>query len=269
MRPHGIHAGVPAHEYHQRVLGVASKSALDLVNRSPAHYLEWVRGAEEESSDALFFGSAFHMALLEPEVFAANYAVRPKYDRRTKGGKAASELWDVTHPGVTAISEDMASRIIAMVAAVASHPLAGKMVRDGEPELSAYWQDKETGVECKARADYYVRGRKMLVDVKTTEDARPDHFQRDLAKYGYARQAAMYLEAFQALGEDVQFFCFAVVEKHAPFAVATYVLDANAMARGSYSIRGDLETLAECMKTDTWPAYAIGLQEISLPAWAA
>jgi len=73
--PHGIHRGIPESDYHRPVLGLASKSTLDDVRRSPAHYFANVTGVtESSSSDAFAFGTAFHCATLEPERFGQEYA---------------------------------------------------------------------------------------------------------------------------------------------------------------------------------------------------
>lgn len=55
-----------------------SKSGLDLVGRSPAHYkAKYLDGIDEVTSDtpAKRFGAAFHLRTLEPEIFEADYAI--------------------------------------------------------------------------------------------------------------------------------------------------------------------------------------------------
>ena len=75
----GVFYDIPAEEYHQRELGVASKSTLDLVHHSPAHYYAWLQGLDKEPTPALEFGAAFHCASLEPERFARDYAIVPNF----------------------------------------------------------------------------------------------------------------------------------------------------------------------------------------------
>jgi hypothetical protein len=75
----GVHRDFSPDQYHAPVLGVASKSALDKVRRSPAHYRAWLNGTDTvETSGALTFGQAFHCALLEPERYALEYAAEPE-----------------------------------------------------------------------------------------------------------------------------------------------------------------------------------------------
>jgi hypothetical protein len=163
---------------------------------------------------------------------------------------------------------DMA-RIRAMMASVRAHPLASRMIHDGDAEATLRWKDGITGLECKARVDYYVPRLGMVADVKTSEDARPDAFRKSVANYGYHRQDAFYRSAFTAVGAAVEHFVFVVVEKQAPHAVAVYALDQEAVTRGFASVRADMAVLAECLRTDKFPGYETSIQTLSVPPWAA
>lgn len=266
----GIHHSVPPHKYHRRRIGVVSKSALDMVHRSPAHYKAWVDGLlPERDTPALRFGVAFHCALLEPERFEREYTVEPDFgDCRKKENRAARDEWRAVNDGKTPLSEEDYEAIRGMVTAVHSHELAGKMIRDGEPELTVSWTDDETGLQCKARADYYVRKLGMVLDIKSTEDATWEGFRRNIAKWRYHVQDALYRAGFAAVGEPCQHFVFVAVEKTFPHAIGIYTLDADSVSKGYSAARRDITTLAECLKKDEWPGYPTGIQTIELPPWA-
>ena len=70
-----------AAEYHTHP--AVGHSSLVRLLRSPAHFQNYLV-APHEPTPALLFGPAFHAELLEPEAFAENYVVVPKFDRRTK-----------------------------------------------------------------------------------------------------------------------------------------------------------------------------------------
>ena len=267
---HGVHASVPERVYHGRVLGLASKSALDLVHRSPAHYKAWVDGHEAPPTPAMVFGRALHMALLEPERFARKFATQPGFgDCRFKENKARRDEWRRDNAGREPISSADAERIAGMVASVRAHPLASKLLVGGRAELTVRWRDGGTGLECKVRADYYVQDRGLLIDVKSTEDAGPTEFAKSCARYGYHRQHAFYRDGFRAAKLPAEHFVFIAVEKEPPYAVATYVLDDDAVARGEDSIADDMATLARCLKTGEWPGYETSIRVLTLPRWAA
>lgn len=266
----GLHAAVPASVYHRREPGIASKSVLDLVRRSPAHYAAWLHGVDvEEYTPALAFGAAFHCAVLEPEEFAKSYAMAPEFgDLRTKTGKSARDEWLSKNRGRIALSAEDSGAIDGMIASLGAHPLVAKMLRDGTPELTVRWRDADTGVECKSRADYYVRRLAMVLDLKTTQDASFDAFRTSVARYGYHRQDAMYRMGFAAAGAPIEHFILISVEKTPPHAVALYSLDADAISRGYMQTRLLLDHFGACVRDNAWPGYPANIQELDLPRWA-
>ncbi len=267
----GLHYDVVEGVYHQRIVGVASKSALDLVRRSAAHYKAWIDGAkEDEETDALAFGKAFHCAILEPGRFAVDYVVEPAFgDCRKKEPKAARDAWREENKGRIWLANDDAAACDGMAASLRRHPVASKLLSGGRSEVTARWRDAETGIDCKARGDYYHEGQRILVDLKSATDASMETFAKSAANFGYHRQCAFYTDGFGAAGAPVDLFVFVVVEKVAPFAIATYVLTPDDVAKGRTSIRRSLETLATCLDTGTYGAYPAETQVLALPSWAA
>jgi hypothetical protein len=267
--PIGLHANVPTARYYARRLGQVSKSGLDRFHRSPAHYKAWIEGKLDSETVALSFGRAFHCAILEPERFADEYAAEPDFgDCRFKAAKDKRNAWRDEHAGHNIVDSESMVAIEGMRAAVLAHPLAGKMIRDGQSELTAVWDDPDTGLRCQCRADYYVRKLAMILDVKTTDDAGEDGFRRSIYKYRYHVQDALYRFGFSAVGEHVQHFVLVAVEKEPPYALATYALDADGIGRGYSAARRDIDALSECIKTNKWPGYPERIQTIELPPWA-
>jgi len=241
--PVGLHLEVPEDVYHQRQLGVASKSALDKIRRSPAHYHAWATCADEdEDTPALRFGRAFHTAVLEPAKYQP--AKSTKKDR-----------------------ED-AEAITGMVASLRAHPIAGRLLSGGHREVTIRWD--AGGVPCKGRLDGYhpelLGG--VAFDLKSTTDASPEEFARSVARYGYARQEAFYRDGLAALGRAVPHFLFLVCEKAPPYCAAVYALSVDAVSRGRVSIVRDLETLAACCASGVFPGYPDGITTLELPRWA-
>lgn len=277
--PHGLHEGVPADVYHQRHRGLVSKSSLDIVHRTLAHYDAWVsRVLPEEESEALDFGTKFHIGLLEPDLFASKFVVEPVFgDCRNKENKAKRDAWrkevgwdeDAAKSRVQTLSASTDEAIRGMVKAVHAHPIAGKAVRDGVSELTLRWKDQDTGLECKSRADYYVKSRRMVVDVKSAADASEKAFTKSVANYRYHVQDALYRAGFAACGEPIQHFMFVVVEKTPPFAIATYVLDMDAIQAGHTAATRDMAKLATALQNNEWPGYPVGIVKLELPPWAA
>lgn len=268
--PDGLAFDVPPEQYHQRTLGHVSKSGLDRFHRSPAHYKAWVDGeVDDTDTPALTFGRAFHCAVLEPERFAREYCAAPDFgDCRFKANRERRDEWRSENAGKEELTAAESEAIIGMRDSVLRHPLAGKMIRDGRSEVSISWKDPGTGLRCRARADYYVKRLAMVLDLKSADDASPEGFRRAVAKHRYFVQDALYRFGFSEVGEPLQHFVLIACEKVRPYAVGTYSLDAEGIGRGYSSARHDMDAMAECIRTNHWPAYPEKIQTIDLPFWA-
>lgn len=265
-----IETNVPAHEYHRREFGVVSKSALDQIDQTPAHYKAWADGLERAPTKAMRFGTMLHMALLEPARFAETYVIRPDFgDCRVKENKERKAAWEATYGGRTEMASEEQADILGMLKSVMEHPAGARLLVGGEPEVTLRWKDPLTGLPCKSRADYWVKSKRFVVDIKTTEDASPKGFARSVANFRYHVQDALYRDGFRACGEPIEHFAILAVEKKAPYAVAVYTLDADAVARGYHASRSNIAVLADCLARNAWPSYSEGVEELGLPSWAA
>lgn len=266
--PIGLHYDIPGPRYYSRAVGQVNKSGLDKFHKAPKLYKAWVEGLEKETA-ALRFGRAFHCAILEPDRFAREYAAEPDFGNCTyKANKERRNAWRDEHAGFEVIDAVDMVTITGMREAVMAHPLAGKMIRDGRSEVTAVWTDPETGLPCRCRADYYVAGLGMVVDVKSCEDASEDGFIRSIAQYRYFVQDALYRAGFNAVGARFDHFVMLAVEKQYPYLVATHSLDSEAVARGYTSTRRDIDRLAECVRKNEWPGYPERITSLRLPPWA-
>jgi PDDEXK-like domain of unknown function (DUF3799) len=265
--PTGIHRGITPERYHARHLGVVNKGALTAIGRSPKYYRSWLAEPDEDTP-AFAFGRAFHCAILEPEIFARDYTVAPDFgDCRFKEAKAARDEWRQANAGKIELTAADGLAIERMAASLRSHELGALVLRDGEPELTIVWQDEDTGLFCKTRPDYWVRSRRMCIDLKSTEDARLASFTRDAVRFDYPLQDALYRSAFAAVGESVDHFLFVAVEKTPPFDVSVLTLDQDGVSRGYSRCRMRMDLMAECLRTDQWPGYEPRIHTMELPAW--
>jgi hypothetical protein len=262
---------MPADQYHAH--SAVGHSGLVRIMRSPAHYQEYV-GNPPEPTPAMQFGTAFHTVLLEPDLFGKTFVVAPKFDRRTKEGKAAAEAWEAEHAGKTALTAEQMNAIEQMVASVKQHAGAAGLLANGMAEMSGFWTDPDTGIQCKCRPDFLsMAGETVtgIVDVKTCCDASADGFARAIATLGYDVQAAFYQDGLGAMtGRTIPFY-FIAVEKDAPFAVAAYKASDEVIEVGRSKYRGALQLLKWCRENDRWPAYQPNgeVEVINLPRWAA
>lgn len=259
-------------EYHGDTSRV-SKSGLDQINRSPAHYWQRYLNPNREpevQSPALLLGSAFHSAVLEPEDFSASYIRAIECDRRTKEGKKAWEDFMSIQDGKTAVNAGEFDKLLAMRKAIQAHPIASALLEDGTAEGTLHFTHAGTGVACKSRLDFLHSSGEYIIDLKTTEDASPAAFFKSVANYRYHVQGAFYLDAFAYAGlKAPDKFVFIAVEKSPPYGVGVYYLPEDVLAIGRECYEENLATYAEAISSGIWTGYTPEkILPVTLPAWA-
>ena len=274
-------------EYHDDTSRI-SKSGLDLIGRSPLHYYRRYLAEERDAapdSKALIMGSAVHAAILEPAVFEAEFCRGlENCDRRTKEGKEQYQNFLNASGGKQVLTPEDFADVLTIRDAVLAHPVAARLLSEGTPEGVLYFDypassfplDEGESVEdfeaapAKIRFDFLHSSGTVLVDIKTTEDASPEAFQRSVAKYNYHKQAALYTDAFAFSGLPVpDKFVFIAVEKSAPYAVGVYLLATEAVEVGRGEVAAGMKTYSIARKTGNWAGYTpTKIVPITLPAWA-
>jgi hypothetical protein len=237
-----------------------SKSGLDLILRSPAHYRY---APKRESTRAMEIGTALHCAILEPERFATDYMLlREVTDRRASAYKDACKVWSAER----VLTGTEADKVAGMQESARCNPhLAEYLSAPGRYELSVFAIDPETGVLVKCRFD------KMLdcgtgFDLKKTQDIRD--FGKSVANYGYHMQESFYRDVYKWFtGEELRGFAFGAVEEQMPHASAPFVLDEEALDIGRMLYRKALNEYADCLHKDEWPGIAGEPQVVQLPSW--
>lgn len=250
---------VPEDEYHADRSAV-SKSWLDRIDRSPAHLRAYLDGKSKDTP-TLLLGRLVHCAVLEPDLVFQKFVVPPDINRRTKAGREEYAAWEAENANRTIVTADQLDLALAIRDSVYHNRAAKALLNDGDPEATVVWKNTDTGELCKARADWLREN--VIVDVKTTQDARPEAFARSIANYRYDVQTSHYEEGF-----DIDRFVFIAVEKDPPYACAVYAADDLIRARGKEARDRNLRTYAECKATDTWPGYEEVIHTIHLPRWA-
>lgn len=251
-----------------------SVSGVKRFRRSPYHFhaLKGPHGAPpKEPTAAMVNGTLVHCATLEPDEMPRRYAVGPDGPRTSKAWKDHAAWAAMT--GLEPITGVQYIAALRQAAALRTLPDVDTLLSDGQPEVSAFWRDEATGVLCKCRPDWVSPVADgtgvILVDVKTTADASPEAFARSAANLGYHLQAAWYCHGYaQATGLEVHGMVFACVESEFPHAVAAYMLDDEAIAKGRAACDAALVAYAECERTCTWPSYPQDIVTLQLPPWA-
>lgn len=256
----GIIPNMPIGEYH-RLAGVSS-TGLNQAHISALRYKHFIDGGVTISDTVALEGNLIHCAICETPEYYKRYIVAPKVDKRTKDGKKEWSDFVEANPNMQYITEDQHAMAMEAAGNAVSHPLF-PFRNVISAEVSIFWKDDDTGLDCRCRPDIMVRDYGLIIDVKTTDNART--FHQSVAKYGYHRQEAFYRMGLRAVGIAVSRYLFLVVEKKAPYDVIFYELDSEYVALGEIEVRNAMATVALAKRTGIYPGYPSEIVPVSMP----
>ena len=252
-------------EYHS--CNGLSRSGIMAFRKSPLHYwAEYRSGVKKEKEDtpAILLGKAVHSYVLEPDTFKDKYMVAEKVNRQSNAGK---EKWNQLMQdlnGRTFLTQEMFDEVERIGQTFLTNDLTKQFIENGQIEKSLFWKDVTTNILLKCRPDIWHSN--MICDIKTTTDASPREFQRDIMNYGYHIQAAMIQDAIETIyHKKISDFIFLSIEKKPPYATGIYILDHASIERGREEYREVLENYRKTEETQVWHSYKPTI--ISLPAY--
>lgn len=262
----GIHPNLHRREY-ERIERV-NFSTLKWMARSPAHYRS-VLTTPAKDTDAKKLGRVAHLAAFEPERFNSAIAV---WDGGTRRGKD----WDKfcsQHEGKELLTLNEYDKCRAIQRAVRANVDAMGYVTGGHGEVAVLWTQvigdgaNRYSFDCKGRLDF--DGAQAITDLKTTKDASPSGFARQVVGLGYDAQAAWYSDGYEIATGERKPYVIVAVENYEPYVVQVYRLPESVLAVGRAKYRAWLERLAWCRENSQWPGYSdVGALDLALPAWA-
>lgn len=238
----------------------------------------------EPESRALSVGSAAHaLTLGEPE-FNAKFVVCPYEKLNANPGKQWHDEWkrrvadgEETRSLIRAAEfED----VKAMAAAIKRSPQVARAFSRGRPEVSLIWQDTETGIWLKSRPDWLPEDPQgaWLIDYKTTHTLDPRKFSQNAFEFGYHIQAAMQLDAVEAvMGRKPLGIAHVAQEKAPPYLAELRLFTPEQIDYGRAEYRRALRIFAGCWaawkagKPDrvAWPGYTETPAYIETPYYIA
>ena len=245
-----------------------SKSGMSRLLRSPLHFK-----TPQKETQALFDGEAFHVGFLEPERFDAEYVILPDdcCPGSGTGMKSRKEAFEanVAAKGQTIIKQETFDMIQGMKESAWKHPLVPELLQDGESELSAYCYDPVyPHILTKIRMDWLNKGKRIIVDLKSTRDCREWSFTKEAYDYNYDIQAAHYLYTITQITKiehtDFYFIC---VDKEPPYSVMVYKASEAFIQEGLIKRQKAIEIYKNCLEAQDWPGYPSDLVELDLPGY--
>ena len=269
----GIYDDVPDRDYHADPVPGGSLSStgarLLLPPSCPARYRYWADN-RQGSTRVFDLGRATHSLLfgVGPEI-----VVIPADNYRTKAAQEAQRA--AREAGQPPLLEWEMEQVRAMVAAVRSHPLASALLHPdrGQAEQTLIWEDRDTGVMCRARLDWLSThtsaNRRIVVDYKTCVSADPETLGKAMWNHGYHIQGAWYRDGIRALELAPETaFVFIAQEKDPPYLTTLFEPDIVALRWGSRLAERARRSYRNCVEANRWPAYTDRVIPVALPHWA-
>jgi len=246
-------------EYHADKERISASGLKIIAGQSLCHFKNRQEG-EQDESDALIFGGAYHCFILERNEFYRKYRIfdeaeRPEPEKnmssnRNKEWKAAG-FTAAASAGQTVITRADYETIKEMRTALYQNSDVAELLTGGETEVSFHFDIGN--LQGKCRFDYVKGG--MAIDLKTTKDASPREFGMDAYRRKYHIQAAFYSDVLTAERGEKTAFYYIAQEKKPPFIAQLYVVSDSVIERGRTEYLNAIEKLQAAVALDFWPAY--------------
>ena len=285
----GWHKDIPDTEYHTSN-GTSSTTLKNWLENAPNECL-YKKINPKGQTPAMVLGSLVHAFVLEPDTAESAYVVKPDRKKQSNVDKAFWAEWEEENEGLLWVSEDDEEKAKMMSLSVVEHPEAKLLLKDSINESSIYWwykkrddnDDRDYKEMVKVRPDLIPQDYPMIGDLKTSEDATYQGFQRAVQKFYYHVSAAMYLDGVnrcEELKKELEWplykhFAFIVVSKTPAFDTvkkrtmyntAVYSLDYDALEMGNVLYRTAMRRMFDGKKDDH-PGIPEGIRDMSLQPW--
>jgi hypothetical protein len=257
----------------------ASYSKFKRLKISPAHVL-----IEQEKTQAMKLGSAFHSFVLQPEKFEKEYMI---FDDSAKvaeigGGNPRATTkykeWLQTLPmDKERLSLSETAHFEPLKERIANDPFFKYITKGAiiEEKLKfSYPIAENETIAMVSIPDIVNVEKKVVIDLKTCQSAKVESFKKDAANLDYHLQAAIYIEACkQVYGDGDWTFMFLAAETNAPYLIQWLSCDEQFVNVGKYEADILAMLWTDCCVNGFNRGYEVFCQDkrkietLSLPNW--
>lgn len=254
---------------------VMSRSELKKFNPCPS---KWIEGLADEETDSTAWGTMLDCIILTPGEFSSRYIVAPSTypakgkkkgdpEVQKKWNRVATycKEWEEEQPdGATVIKHDEADAVTQAKTKLLKDRAIAELLECSQFQIlaTADYHDRETGIVVPLKcaidilpdASHPIYG-KSIVDLKSCQLASPRQHEKDIEKFWYDAQAALYLDVFQAAGQDRCDFRHVLSENVFPYQVGKRFLSAENLNTGRTRYAMALAKYCRCLASGYWPNY--------------
>lgn len=204
-------------------------------------------------------GSLAHLVLLQPERLATDLAV-------WSGGRRSGSEWckfqDENKDRLVVTGDDFSSTMEA-VNKLRSLPIVAELLCDIEPEVGIFTGLNIDGLTIQVRGQVDAIRRAdilRIVDIKTTE-AGIDQYacERTVQQFHYREKMALYRDwvAAETHTDPDEWRCYNLFLSLGDRpGVRAMQFTSSALEWGRYRMQKALASVAECLRSKTWPVFA-------------
>ena len=245
---------------------ISSSDVKTVYSKSLMHWA----GQEYKESPVLEMGKAVHSLILEYE---KEGVMRGPARRGTNAWKEAKELAEKQGKIILTEKDYDTALEIAESALFNSDFLRSKVsAKNFISEASIFTRCKKTGMLIKCRPDGLLvpksnKGKGEIIDIKTTQDASPEGFERELRKYNYDLQIAFYLHTMRCANLPCSEMYLVAIEKTPPYAVGVHVLSEIYIKHAEKRMFQTLECLKHAEEHQNFRTGWPEVNQVHLPHW--
>lgn len=269
--------GMPIEIYHHPDCPGVSASTIVGCDQSLMHYRV---ARAKQKGDSLVLGNALHTKVLEPKEFSTRYAeglTEPKFDKRTKDGKAGYSEWvnNVLLPfeketaGKIILTSQQMSDVHLMEASINNHDDFKKLLSNSMVEVTYFSRCRSTGILKKCRTDMIAPKLLITCDIKTTTNASRIGFPRAVRSYKYNVKQAYYHDILKDFYGVAFTHLYMAVENIEPYECQLFEIAEADIEVGQQVAKNYLNYYAEAVKLPAKDqGYPKGIQPLIMPAYS-
>ncbi len=233
-----------------------SYSSLHNFLKSPEHFIEYKINTSPDT-DATLFGRAFHCFVLQNNEFNNRFMIfdetkrpDPGKDYRVTVNKEwkAKQFEQAKNENKGLIEKSDYDKIQLMNDKLLSCDPSRELIQYTRAKFEVEKDFIRKNLKFKSFID--IESDVFLSDLKTTNNAEPAYFQRDIYKFGYDLQTAVYNDASSrgnAKFNKLKEFYFIAIEKTPPFGVSVHKFGEVALNFAFEEYLNALDKFNECL----------------------
>jgi hypothetical protein len=274
----GLHYGIPAEDYHADEAtpepALTAGFAIDLIRHTPAR--AWARKylrKDDEDTQQMIFGTAAHLAVLEPDRFQSQVAVLGHDDWRKKAAKeerdahrAAGRIVLLEKEAEVLADMALAMRNALDVPFTTAPDICSGLFEGGNAEVTIICAGLEDVLPWrKVRPDYVKRGDEydFIVDYKTTGFAGRN-IDRLASTDRWDMRAAFYMDAYRTETGRDSVYVYLVQETKPPHFVQHYLVPSSELAEGARDVSEATRVYMACRKERNWPSHVNDVRMLNI-----